>query len=172
MQEIDVDGLRFSIKNGFRASKYDDWVFYRQKLNCINNSKAIDLIVLSDDGDVAYLIEAKDYRYDPISGWPRIMPTNLPGVVAQKVLAALGGILAARLMAEDVEEKRVASVTCKVNRLRVVLQLEHNKDRELKSLAYNPASIQMKLRQLLKAIDNTVIVNSKDSGVDLPWTVV
>ena len=61
MMDIQVDSLTFSFPDSWEVSKYDEWAFYRNQFSKMwSGIKAVDLIAIQ--GQVVWLIEAKDYR--------------------------------------------------------------------------------------------------------------
>ena len=173
MSVIEADGLTFDVPDTFIVSKYDDWSFYRNKVNLIQEAKAIDLVILACDLSVAYFIEVKDFRVNPVTRARRTRTKliELHREIAAKVLDSLGGIFAARLNASDVEEQQFAVETCKALSLRVILHLEQSSGGRLFPRPYDPATLQIKLRQTLKAVDPHVLVVSMQLPGKLPWKV-
>ena len=160
---LDVDGLKFEFPDGWRASKYDDWKFYRKQIAVqLQGVKAVDLLALSDTGE-AFLIEVKDY-----SRPGTIKPSELPQAVAWKVVHTLAALLPARLNANDADEKSLAADTLKCTRLNVVLHADNPQN---PPHAIDPADLKLKLKSLLKAIDPRVKVSSRTNPAGVAWTV-
>ena len=166
MPPIDVDGFAFTIAGGHAASKYDDWVFYRKHVRRITHAKAVDLVVVCHDASTAFFVEVKDYRL-----YPRRKPGELADEVAEKMLHTLGGMLAARTRAAIDIETKTAELVCRSAKLRAVLHLEQPPRPKSMPATTISATLQLKLRQLLRAIDpHAVVVSQADSG-NLPWSV-
>ena len=64
MTVIEEGALQFDFPNGCRASKYDDWFFYRNQFQSIaDGSRAVDIVCV--ERGVCWLIEIKDCRRHP-----------------------------------------------------------------------------------------------------------
>ncbi|MFC4159826.1 hypothetical protein [Chitinimonas lacunae] len=166
MVEIEEGLLVFRFDTAL-AGKYDDWSFYRNQFNsAFGGTKAVDMICL--DSTAVWLIEVKDYR-----GHTRTKPTDLGDEVAAKVRDTLAGLLAARFNANDSEEKKLAKAVAQRKELRVVLHLEQPaKHSKLRRRAIEPADVQQKLRQLLKAVDpHPRVVERATTRAEMPWMV-
>ena len=66
MPELDVDGAVFCFPDGWEASKFDEWTYFRSVMSRIVDplgraSHGCDVVALHD-GDL-WLIEAKDYSH-------------------------------------------------------------------------------------------------------------
>lgn len=163
MPTLHIDGLDFNFLNTWQASKYDDWSFYRNQFvkqdNCI---KAVDVLAISDH-NTAFLIEVKDYRHPETE-----KPSELPQAVAQKVLHTLAAMLPARLLANELIERELATAVLNCNALKVVLHIEQPQRHQP---VVDPADIKQKLRRLLKAVDSHPKVVSMRNMQGLAWTV-
>lgn len=166
MLELAVENLTFRFPAGWKAHKYDDWVFYRCQFSRMRDGiKAVDLLALG--AGIAWIIEVKDYRIHQ-----RTKPSEVSNEVAAKVFDTLAALLPAKLNANDASEKQMATATLRATRLRVVLHLEQpRKHSTLRPRAINPADIQQKLRRLLKPIDAHPFVAEANRMGSLPWSV-
>ena len=166
MTVLDVDGLKFDFPASWSASKYDDWNFYRNQFLRIGSGvKAVDLIALS--ADTAWMIEVKDYRVHR-----RTRAVDIHQEFADKVVYILAALLPAKVNANDIAERDFAAKTLRATQLRVVLHLEQpEKHSKLFPRAMDPANVQLKLRQKLKAIDPHPIVAETAKMHGLQWTV-
>ena len=167
MMEIAEGGLTFSFPDQCEAGKYDDWSFYRSQFQSMaGGSMAVDILCLA--GGVAWLVEIKDYRQ-----YPRMKLIDLCDEVAQKVRDTLSGLAAASANADDANEQALACRALAMRRWRVALHLEQpSVSSQTRRPAVNPASMEKKLFQVLKAIDpNPVVVDSQKPHPDIPWTV-
>lgn len=163
MTEIKVERLSFSFPEGWDASKYDDWSFYRDKfLKQFNGIAAVDIIALNTEGDV-YLIEAKDYRHPKTQ-----KPSEVPLVIAHKVVMTLAAMLPASLHASDENEKRIAKSVLGCKNIRVVAHIELSHKCKFKIVQ---AHIKQKLGQLLRAVDTHPKVVSMSDMKGLQWHV-
>jgi hypothetical protein len=140
----------WTFDDDWSAIKYDDWAFYRNQFNsCADGNKAMDILALSPQSNVLWMIEAKDYRINQRN--PDKEP--LPMEVAKKARDTLAGLMAAAANAVD-DEKAFARSALAAERLRVVLHLEQpTSPSRLFPRAFDPSDVQQKMRQLLKAID-------------------
>ncbi|MCP4696097.1 MAG: hypothetical protein GY862_04510 [Gammaproteobacteria bacterium] len=141
--------LRFEFPNDWRAEKFDEWSFYRNQFqNVCGGAKAVDVLAL-DPEQCVWMIEIKDYRRHR-----REKMMDLAMDAACKVRDSLAAIIAADKNANDRDEKRMAGRVLASRKLRVILHLEQPvKPSKLFPRAIDPANIEQKLKQLLKAID-------------------
>jgi hypothetical protein len=165
---ISEDLLTFTFAPGAMASKYDDWSHYRNQFNkAFGGTKAVDVVYAAPD--VAWLIEIKDYRV-----YPRTKAIDLADEVALKVRDTLAGLVAAKLGANDADEKAVAKTLLKKPRMRVVLHLEvPAKTSRLRKQSIEPDKVLLKLRPLVKSIDpHPCVVDQTTLTAEMNWTVV
>ena len=141
MTEIKEGDLTFSFPDQCRASKYDEWSFYRNQFQPVaGGSKAVDILCL--DKETAWLIEVKDYRQHP-----RTKLSDLDDEVAEKVRDTLAGLAAASANANDAEEQELARRALRTHEWRVALHLEQPAVRSpLRPQPFNPANVALKLR--------------------------
>ncbi|MBK6512700.1 MAG: hypothetical protein IPM79_14790 [Polyangiaceae bacterium] len=168
MPAVHVDSLTFDFPDGWHASKYDDWSFYRRRFtNMCGGAKAVDVIALDPSRATAWFIEAKDFRNHPFDN-----PVDLCELVVEKVFDTLAGLLPAALGSSDSHESGFAQDVLNVKKLRVVLHLEqprtHDKSRPV---AISPADALQKLKQLVRPVDAHPLVASIASPASVPWTV-
>jgi len=167
MQEFVEGQLTFSFPEPLSAQQYDDWSFYRNQFtNAFGGAKAVDFICL--DQDCTWLIEVKDYRLER-----RTKPGDLGEEIASKVRDTLAGLVAASCNANDLDEKNFAIKALRTNTLRVVLHIEQpEKHTKLFPRIVNPASLIMKLKQLLKAVDaHPLVVDQHSLKPAMLWNV-
>ncbi|WP_437826262.1 hypothetical protein [Sorangium sp. So ce1153] len=167
MPTVAVDGLDFDFPSTWRASKYDDWQFYRKQFSAMRDGiKSVDLLAVDPDR-TAWLIEVKDYR-----AHERTKPSELDDEVARKVFDTLAAMLPAKINASDAEEAKMATAVLGARKLRVVLHLEQpRKHSTLRPRAINPADVQQALRRLLKPIDAHPVVAETGRMGSLGWRV-
>lgn len=167
MPILHVDGLDFDFPAAWRASKYDEWIFYRNQFSRMwNGIKSLDVLAIDPQG-IAWLIEVKDYRTNP-----RTKPSELGDEVAHKVFDTLAALLPAKVYASDQQEKDMAKAICGARKFRVILHLEQpTKSSKLRPRAINPADIQQKLKQLLKPVDAHPFVAEMTKMGSLAWSV-
>src|SRR2546425_1163608 len=95
MPSITEGALTFQFPDGWQATKFDDWRFYRNQFQKVCGAKAIDMLVIASD-HCMWVIEVKDYRVHP-----RTKTIALPDEVACKVRDSLAALVAARVNAND-----------------------------------------------------------------------
>lgn len=159
MTDICEGSFIFSFNSVCDAIKYDAWPFYRKRLMRICNTKAVDILCITND--VAWLIEVKDYRIHN-----RNKCGKIEDEMAQKVRDTLAGLAAANATG-NVDERNLASKALDKRRWRVVLHLE-----QASNLLYNISNTQIRLQRQLGAVDSRVVViDSKRTSRQMPWTV-
>jgi hypothetical protein len=164
MPALTVDGLIFTFPDRWKISRYDEWSFYRNR--CRHFLKAVDLLAISTN-ETVFLIEAKDYR-----AHPRTKAIRLADEVAKKVLDTLAAMIPSKLSGDDPDEITFSAWVLKASKLRVVLHLEQpQKHSKLFPRVFDPADIQMKLRQQLKPVDAHPAVVDRANMGNLQWVV-
>ena len=165
---IEEGALQFNFPNGCRASKYDDWSFYRNQFQSIaDGSRAVDIVCV--EPGVSWLIEIKDYRR-----YPRTKAIDIADEVAVKVRDTLAGLAAAASNANEIQERKHARQVLASRKWRVVLHLEQSKtSRKLWRNFMDPAALLLKLKtKKLKAIDARPLVCDRNTlRHRVPWTV-
>lgn len=168
MNTIVEGSLTFGFPAHCRASKYDDWSFYRNQFQSIaGGSKAVDIICVT--ADTCWLIEIKDYRQHR-----RTKTIDIVDEVATKVRDTLAGLASAVQNANDIHERQLAGkALTKKRRWRVVLHLEQpSMGRRLWPRPIDPAKVLQKLRtRTLKAVDAHPVICDRTSSYRFPWTV-
>lgn len=191
MTRITVGTLTFTFPEDWRASRADDWSFYRNqferyfdgvRLACkkcnaetrcpkcdtakVVGVKAVDILAI-DPGSVAWLIEVKDYR-----GNQRTKAMALADEVAVKVRDSLAMFAAAAKNANDPSEKADASAVGRSSAIRVVLHVEQvEKPSKLFPRAINPANVKQRLRRLIKFVDPHPLVVETSGVTHVDWSV-
>ena len=167
MPSITEELLTFDFPNGWQASKFDEWSFYRNQFqSTCGGAKAVDILAV-EHTTCLWKIEIKDYRQ-----YPRIKTINLPEEVAMKVRDTLAAVVSARVNANDDNEKALARAALLCKRMRVVLHLEQPvKHSKLFPRAIDPAKVQQRLKQLIKAIDPHPLVLEMNRMNGVAWTV-
>lgn len=165
MQSFHEGQLTFEFPDGCLVGRYDEWAFYRNQLQRIAETKAVDFVCI--DGADCWLIEVKDYRFHP-----RTKPSDLSCEVAQKARDALAGLAAARVHANVSEERALALTACRSStRWRVVLHLEQPEHpSRLRPRPIDPANLKMKLKKVAKALDPQPAIANLDCPRG-PWAV-
>ena len=165
MTELSEGRLVFRFGDACEVGKYDDWAFYRRRFQPIADSAAVDFVCVQ--GRDCWLIEVKDY-----SDHPRTKVIDLADEVARKVRDTLAGLAAARVNANEQNERRLAQRAFRSScRWRVVLHLElPAHPSRLRPQPIDPASVLQKLRQTARAIDPHPKVADMHRPIG-PWTV-
>lgn len=159
MTKICEGSLVFSFVGVCDTLKYDEWSFYRKRLQRIYNTKAVDILCITND--TAWLIEVKDYR-----AHNRKKHGSVEDEVAQKVRDTLAGLAAANANG-DAGEQKIAYKALSKRRWRVVLHIE-----QASNLMSNISTTQIKLQQQLGAVDTSVLVTNTQYVIpQIPWKV-
>lgn len=163
MPVLDIDGLIFTFPDNWGASKFDEWIFYRQHFSRQGNGlKAVDAIAV-DPSRCVFLIEVKDYRHPGTE-----KPSQLPAAIANKVIHTLAAMLPAKIHASVPEEKHLAEQVLKCISLRIIVHIElPQRHRPVVDLA----DVKQKLTQLLRAIDAHPKIVSMQDMKGMQWTV-
>lgn len=165
MCRIEVGSLRFTFPQGWTATKFDDWAYYRNQFIKIRQGlKAVDILAIEPAGPL-WLIEVKDYR-----SCKRTKPISLKEEIASKALDTVSAILPAAINATQENEQTAARAALKAKTIGVVLHLETSSSPNY-GLFYPPkqlADLKQELRRILKPIDPHVLVVDKDH---LDWTI-
>lgn len=145
----DVDGQRLTMPEGWWVWKYDDSSFHRNQFQGFaGGSKAMDAVALSDNGTL-WLIEVKDYRQHR-----RTKPSSVFAEVADKTRATLAGLAVARVKANELGERDMASLAMACTNLRVALQLaQPHRPSRLFPQVIAPQDGRDKMRRELRAVD-------------------
>jgi hypothetical protein len=162
-----VDGRRFIFPDSWKAEKYDDWSYYRNRFQSVcGGTKAVDLIAL-EGSKCCWLIEFKNYR-----SHRRTKPSRIPEEIAAKVRDTLAGLFAAQSNATDAAEKAFAKSAVRCRHLRIAFYLEQpTKPSKLFPHAIEPANVLQRLKQLLKPIDPHPLLVEATSTPHIPWIV-
>lgn len=168
MTSITEGQLTFNFPNGWQASKFDQWSFYRNQFQRVcGGAKAVDILAIEHNA-CFWKIEIKDYRRHP-----RTRTIDLPVEVALKVRDSLAALVTARANANDAVEKALAQDALLCGRIRVVLHLEQPpKHSKLFPRAIDPAKVKQSLKQLIKAIDPHPLVLETNQMNGVAWTVI
>ena len=167
MPSITEGQLTFQFPDDWKASKFDNWSFYRNQFQSVcGGAKAVDVLAI-EPRVCFWKIEVKDYRQDR-----RTKTVDLAQEVAEKVRDSLAAVVAAQSNANDANEKALATAALQCHRLRVVLHLEQPpKHSKLFPRAIDPAAVQQRLKQLVKAIDPHPLVLEMRRLHGVAWTV-
>ena len=166
MIALKLGSLLFSFPDGWTASQYDEWAFYRTQFCKLRDGiKAVDLLACDRDS-TAWLIEVKDYRLNP-----RTKPSALGEEIAQKVFDTLAAMVPAAVNATKQVEQELARSFVRARKLRVVLHLEQPRTPSaLRPKLIDPATLTQDLRRRLKPIDAHPLVVDSESDL-LGWKV-
>ena len=167
MPAITEGQLTFTFPDHWMVSKFDRWSFYLNQFQWIcGGTKAVDVLAI-EPRVCFWKIEVKDYRQHR-----RTKTIDLADEIAIKVRDGLAALVAASANANDADEKAMAVAALRCPRLKVVLHLEqpaqHSK---LFPRAIDPANVQQRLRQLIKAIDPHPLVVETGRMRGVAWAV-
>jgi hypothetical protein len=167
MPSIIEGQLVFDFPNDWQASKFDEWSFYRNQFQQVcGGAKAVDLLAIAPNA-CFWNIEVKDYRRHR-----RTKTIELAEEIAVKVRDSLAALVAARANANDYNEKAMAEAALRCPQLKVVLHLEQPaRHSKLFPRAIDPAKVQQRLKQLIKAIDPHPLVLEINRMRGVAWTV-
>ncbi|MBI5365466.1 MAG: hypothetical protein HZA54_00395 [Planctomycetes bacterium] len=167
MPSIAEGDLTFHFPEGWRVAKFDAWSFYRNQFQRVcGGSQAIDLLAI-DAASCLWLIEVKDYRRHP-----RTKVIELPMEIAGKVRDTLAGLVAAKMYAQDAGERSMSVAALQCRRIRVILHLEQPaKPSKRFPRAIDPAAVEQRLKQLLKAVDAHPKVLDQHDPRGVAWQV-
>jgi hypothetical protein len=168
MVEVIEQQLRFVFPDGWQAEKYDDTAFYLKHFKGFANSKCVDIVAFSAEGDSLWLIEVKDYRL-----YPRDKQIDLFDEFAQKVRDTLANLyLAQRKSETSIHE--FARLAAQKPKIRVALHLEQpNSPSRLKPLIAERTKALQKLRQAVRVADpHPWLCETSQMPPNCPWQVV
>ena len=156
-----VEGsLRFSFDDAHSVLKYDDSSFYCERFQSIQNTKAVDIVCVTEDA--AWLIEIKDYGHE------REKEISLEDELVQKVRDTLAGLAAANTEGNnDNTSREIAATALSRRSWRVAFHLEGLDEFTLDL----PANLQIKLKKRLNSIDKKSMVLNIPYQAAVPWTV-
>ena len=159
--------LRFVFPDDWRATAVEKWSFYRNQFQSVcGGTKVVDMVAV-ESKKCLWKIEAKDYRLHR-----RTKTIDLAEEIAIKIRDSLALLIAASANANDPDEKEMARAALKCPRLRVILQLEQPaKHSALFPRAIDPANVQQRLKQLVKAIDPHPLVLEMGRMLGVAWMV-
>jgi hypothetical protein len=161
--------VEWTFPDGWTASKYDEWTFYRKQFQrtADRGAKAADFVAITPEGDTLWLIEAKDYTFEPRGD----SKESLGIEVARKARDTLAGLFAAAVNGGG-DEQVVAGRALGARRIRVVLHLEQPTTKtRIYPTILDRADVLQKLKQVLKAIDPHPMVMDTTHAGGVPWAV-
>lgn len=170
---IDEGSLRFTFPDEWNSIKFDDTNFYRDRLDKLNNTKAIDILAKYEN--TLHFIEVKDFRQHRIENQQRQTSGELMIEVAQKFRDTLAGLVgAARWNNENLSVYFQQLLEHPNDKIEVVLFLERDDTEKVlahKKIAH--ADLKNTLQQLLKAYNVRCRILSIDTlPRDSLWTVI
>lgn len=167
MATVPMEELDFEFSDDWQVTKFDDWSFYRHHFQSVaGGCKAVDMLAI-EPKVCLWSIEVKDYLQHE-----RTKTIELAQEVAVKVRDTLAALVAASINANDESEKQFAHRAVRCSRLRVVLHLEQPaKHSKLFPRAIDPAKVQQKLKQIVKAVDPHPLVVEMGRMNGLTWKV-
>jgi hypothetical protein len=168
MPVITEGNLRFEFDAGWEVSKLDEWSYYRnQYQSTCGGAKSVDILALEPGLACMWCIEIKDYRRQR-----RTKTLHVAEEAAYKVRDSLALLAAARVRANDEDEKRMAGSALRARDIRVVLHLEQAaQSSKLFPRTIDLANVQQRLRQLVRAIDPHARACEMNRMTGCAWTV-
>lgn len=167
MTAIREESVVWTFPPGWAARKFDGAGYqHNQFAHVAGGSQAVDITALDPAGTTLWLIEAKEY----VKGRRGADKVPLPFEIAAKVRDSLACIFAASIRAVG-EEKNSARAYLAAANLRVVLHLEQRvAPPAMLQPAYDPADVQAKLKQLLRAIDpHPIVMSTQSPAAAVAW---
>lgn len=168
MPSITERNLTFDFPAQWDATKFDEWSFYRNQFQSVcGGTKAIDVLAIQHPACM-WAIEVKDYRQHR-----RLKTIDIADEVACKVRDSLAALVAIRVNSNDNAERDRAQSALDCNRIGIVLHLEQPaKHSKLFPRAIDPAKVEQRLKQLLRAICAHPKVTEIANPRNMDWTVV
>lgn len=168
MSTLREGNLEHRFEHGWLASKYDEWPFYQEHFkDALGGNKAVDFVAHDLAAGTLWLVELKDYRLHP-----RTKVVGLAEETAAKVRDSLAGLVAAATWHSDHARLADARHHLGARKLRVVLQLEQPaRPSKLFPRQHELATLQQRLKQLVKVVDAHPLVVDLDTVSRLPWSV-
>jgi hypothetical protein len=161
--------IEYHFESDWTASKYDEWIFYREHFEkALGGNKAVDFVA-HDPQDTLWLVELKDYR-----AHPRTKSLALAEEVALKVRDTMAGLLAASKWHSQHADLANAQKHIAARRFRIVLHLEQPaRNSKMFPRAFELCQLQQKLKQLVRVVDaHPLVVELSNNGtLALPWIV-
>lgn len=158
--------IDFEFDSGCDAIQYDDTAWYRKHFQGLEDSAAVDFVVVC--GDTTWLLEVKDFTQNN----PDRAKGQLWDIVARKVRDTLAGILAGAVRANVALEQSTLDRARKQPKLRVVFHYETPKHpgRLFRNIELR-ANPQQKLQRVLRSVDGKALVLDTSSTPDsVPWS--
>jgi len=164
--KIKEDKLEFDFT--FDAIKLDDTQYYLKKFQKVkNNLKVIDILAI--DNRKNYFIEIKDYTYPDTKSIKQI---ELIEAIVKKVVCSLSMLYPMSYKTSNTDEQNIAKLFLEKEQLTVVLHIEKPPlNSKIEQSKWDLSQLQMKLKQRLKNISNSVKVVSISKMQKLPWSV-
>lgn len=167
MPQINEGRLTFEFPAAWLAEKYDETGFYKQHFQQLADSKCVDIVAFDNSNRTyLWLIEVKDYRRHQ-----RTKSQNLFDELAQKARDTLANLFLAQRK-EQVSIHPFAVAAAQQKRIRFVLHLEQPlKPSKLYPEVVERSSLQLKLRQKLRVVDEHSLFYEMSRLAGCPWTV-
>jgi len=162
---INEDKLEFTF--AFDAIKLDDSTYYLKSFQKVqNNLKVIDILAIDNRKNY---FKIKDYTYPNTKSIKQI---ELIEAVIKKVVCSMSMLYPMSHKALYTNEKDIAKLFFDKNNLTVILHIEKPPlTTRLKQSKWDLSDLQIKLKQRLKNISESVKVVSIGKMQKLPWSV-
>jgi hypothetical protein len=158
--------LTFEFPTGWDVAKYDQWSYYRKQFQKVcGSTKAVDFVAIGMDKHL-WLIEIKDYRMQR-----RTKVLDLGEEFGAKVRDSLAGLVAGACEANDASEQQFARKATAAKKIHLILHLEQPKKHSRLFPRVDPANVEIKLRQVVRAIDPHARVLETGNMRGAAWNV-
>ena len=161
--------LTFTFDATADVQKYDEWPFYKNQFcKSCTGSKAVDFVGLRNGDRDLWLIEVKDYRRHP-----RTKTISIWDEIAVKARDTLAGLLSTSTQSPHTYlEQTFARRAVRAAVIRIVFHLEQPRNpSKLFPQSFDPANLQLRLRQSVRPIDPHARVVDRYSQ-NIFWNVV
>lgn len=156
--------LSFTFAEGWLASQYDEWEFYRQIMDKGFGAKGVDFVAISPE-KVLHLIEVKDFRHPEHKTVPI---SDLPEEITKKCLDTMTGLFAARILANDPDELEFAREAARTKKLQVTFHFMIKRESGRLS---NPGQVQNNLHTKLQSKIRKIDPHARVVAKGYPWKV-
>jgi hypothetical protein len=167
MPQIKEGRLTFIFPASWQAEKYDETAFYQKHFQQLADSKCVDIVAFDNrNRTYLWLVEVKDYRYHR-----RTKTQNLFDELAQKARDTLANLFLAQRK-EELSIQPFAVAAAQQRKIRFVLHLEQpRKPSKLYPEVVERSSLQLRLRQKLRVVDEHSLFFEISQMAGCPWSV-
>ena len=169
---FDENRLRFQFDAKWAVVKYDEHRDYRERLQKLAGSKAVDFVGIR--GDEAFLIEVKDFRGHRIANKQRLTSGELAAEVGQKVRDTIAGLVGAYRTSCEPDSWRpfARAISCRQRVLKIIVWLEDDMAKNAQCWSQQASVLQNLVKQQTFWITARVLVVNGRAGSAPPGLVV